>query len=51
MLLLADALQLLLGTQQDMFCSGTAKDGEQAIALTLQHSPDVLLLDLGFAQA
>lgn len=45
--LLADALQLLLGTQHDMYCSGTAKDGEQAITLTLQHSPDVLLLDLG----
>lgn len=45
--LLADALQMLLGTQPDMHCMGTARDGEQALALTLQRIPDVLLLDLG----
>lgn len=45
--LLADALQMLLGTQPDMRCVGVAKDGEQALALTLATRPDVLLLDLG----
>jgi DNA-binding NarL/FixJ family response regulator len=45
--LLADALQMLLSTQHDMHCLGVAKDGEQALALSLQHTPDVLLLDLG----
>lgn len=45
--LLADSLQMLLGTQPDMHCTGIAKDGEHALALTLQDPPDVLLLDLG----
>ncbi len=45
--LLADALQMLLGTQPDMRCVGVAKDGEQALAMTLNLHPDVLLLDLG----
>jgi DNA-binding NarL/FixJ family response regulator len=45
--LLADALQLLLGTQPDMQCVGTARDGEQALAMAHALKPDVLLLDLG----
>jgi DNA-binding NarL/FixJ family response regulator len=45
--LLADGLQLLLGTQQDMQCLGVARDGAQALAQTLALVPDVLLLDLG----
>jgi DNA-binding NarL/FixJ family response regulator len=45
--LLADALQMLLGTQADMRCVGVVKDGEQALAQTLQIQPDLLLLDLG----
>jgi DNA-binding NarL/FixJ family response regulator len=45
--LLVDALQMLLGTQQDMQCVGIAKDGEQALALAQSIRPDVLLLDLG----
>ncbi len=45
--LLADGLQLLLGTQPDMFCLGVVRDGAQALAQTLETAPDVLLLDLG----
>jgi DNA-binding NarL/FixJ family response regulator len=45
--LLADGLQLLLGTQADMRCLGVARDGAQALAQTLAQVPDVLLLDLG----
>jgi DNA-binding NarL/FixJ family response regulator len=45
--LLADALQLLLGTQADMQCVGAARDGEQALAMVQALQPDVLLLDLG----
>lgn len=48
--LLVDGLQLLLGTQQDMRCVGTAKNGEEALALTLSLQPDVVLLDLGLPQ-
>lgn len=48
--LLVDGLQLLLGTQQDMLCVGTAKNGEEALALTLSLQPDVVLLDLGLPQ-
>ena len=45
--LLADALQMLLGTQADMQCLGAVHDGEQALAQALALQPDVLLLDLG----
>lgn len=45
--LLVDALQMLLGTQPDLRCVGTARDGEQALALALSIRPDVMLLDLG----
>lgn len=45
--LLADALQMLLGTQPDMCCVGTARDGDQALAMARTLQPDVLLLDLG----
>ena len=45
--LLADALQMLLGTQPDMQCVGATRDGEQALALAQSLQPDVLLLDLG----
>ena len=45
--LLADGLQMLLGTQPDMQCLGVARDGEQALSMTHTLQPDVLLLDLG----
>ena len=45
--LLADALQMLLGTQADMQCLGAVGDGEQALAQARALQPDVLLLDLG----
>lgn len=45
--LLVDALQMLLGTQPDLQCVGVARDGEQALALSLALRPQVLLLDLG----
>lgn len=45
--LLADGLQLLLGTQPDMTCVGLAKDGAQALALATSLVPDILMLDLG----
>lgn len=45
--LLADALQMLLGTQADMHCLGAVTDGEQALAQAQALQPDVLLLDLG----
>jgi DNA-binding NarL/FixJ family response regulator len=45
--LLADALQLLLGTQADMHCVGAARNGEQALEMAQSLQPDVLLLDLG----
>jgi DNA-binding NarL/FixJ family response regulator len=48
--LLADALELLLGTQADMRCVGLANDGASALAQVLALAPDVLLLDLGLPQ-
>lgn len=45
--LLADALQMLLGTQADMQCVGVARDGEQALSMAQALLPNVLLLDLG----
>lgn len=48
--LLADALELLLGTQADMQCVGIARDGAQALAMAQERQPDILLLDLGLPQ-
>jgi len=48
--LLADALELLLGTQADMRCVGIARDGAQALAMVQALQPDILLLDLGLPQ-
>lgn len=45
--LLADGLQLLLGTQPDMHCVGAVRDGAAAIQMALSLAPDLLLLDLG----
>ena len=45
--LLSDGLQLLLSTQADMRCVGSAQDGVQALAMAETLQPDVLLLDLG----
>lgn len=45
--LLADGLQMLLGTQPDMLCVGIARQGEQALVMAQDLQPHVLLLDLG----
>ncbi len=45
--MLADALQMLLSTQEDMTCVGVAANGNDAVAYCATLRPDVLLLDLG----
>lgn len=42
----ADALQILIGTQSDMECSGIAATGEQAVELARASCPDVVLMDI-----
>jgi DNA-binding NarL/FixJ family response regulator len=39
-------LAVLLEVQDDITLVGEASDGQQAVELTVQHEPDVLLLDL-----
>src|SRR4051794_2831534 len=39
-------LEQLLGTVPDIEIVGAAVDGEQAVTLTAQHNPDVVLMDL-----
>jgi DNA-binding NarL/FixJ family response regulator len=45
--MLADALQMLLSTQDDMACVGVATHGADAVEYAASLRPDVLLLDLG----
>ena len=44
--LVRSGLRLLLAQDGDIALVGEAGDGAQAVALTRQHSPDVVLLDL-----
>jgi DNA-binding NarL/FixJ family response regulator len=39
-------LLLLLGRFPDVACVGEAADGEQAVAMVAEHTPDVVLMDL-----
>jgi DNA-binding NarL/FixJ family response regulator len=41
-----DAVRRLLDAEPDLVVVGEAGDGEEAVALTLQHEPDILLLDV-----
>lgn len=45
--MLADALQMLLSTQDDIACVGVATHGTDAVEYAASLRPDVLLLDLG----
>lgn len=45
--MLADALQMLISTQEDMECVGIASNGGSALTQVAQARPHVLLLDLG----
>jgi DNA-binding NarL/FixJ family response regulator len=46
-----DALRKLLDAEPDLIVVGEAGDGEEAVALTLQHEPDILLLDVAMPHA
>jgi DNA-binding NarL/FixJ family response regulator len=41
-----DGLASLLGTQADVTVVATAADGTEAVALALEHRPDVVVMDL-----
>ena len=41
-----DAVRRLLDAEPDLVVVGEAGDGEEAVALTLQYEPDILLLDV-----
>ncbi|MDK9726120.1 MAG: response regulator transcription factor [Sterolibacteriaceae bacterium MAG5] len=45
--LVRDGLRLLISTQPDMTLLADTDDGNDVIALTRLHCPDILLLDLG----
>lgn len=46
-----DAVRRLLDAEPDLVVVGEAGDGEEAVALTLQHEPDILLLDVAMPHA
>jgi len=46
-----DAVRHLLEAEPDFVVVGEAGDGEEAVALTLQHEPDILLLDVAMPHA
>ena len=41
-----DAVRRLLDSEPDLVVVGEASDGAEAVALTLQYEPDILLLDV-----
>ena len=49
--LFRDALKQLLDAEADFVVVGEAGDGEEAVAQTLQHEPDILLLDVAMPNA
>src|SRR5262245_23798324 len=46
-----DAVRHLLEAEPDLVVVGEAGDGEEAVALTLQYEPDILLLDVAMPNA
>ena len=46
-----DAVRHLLEAEPDLVVVGEAGDGEEAVALTLQYEPDILLLDVAMPHA
>ena len=46
-----DAVRRLLDAEPDLMVVGEAGNGEEAVALTLQHEPDILLLDVAMPHA
>ena len=46
-----DAVRRLLEAEPDLVVVGEAGDGEEAVALTLQYEPDILLLDVAMPHA
>ena len=46
-----DAVRRLLESEPDLVVVGEAGDGEEAVALTLQYEPDILLLDVAMPHA
>jgi len=46
-----DAVRRLLDAEPDLVVVGEAGDGEEAVALTLQYEPDILLLDVAMPHA
>jgi len=44
--LFREAVRVLLEDESDLAVVGEASTGEEAVALTLQHEPDILLLDV-----
>jgi two-component system nitrate/nitrite response regulator NarL len=49
--LFREALRRLLDAEPDLVVVGEAGDGEEAVALTLQYEPDILLLDVAMPHA
>ena len=46
-----DALRRLLDAEPDLVVVGEAGDGEEAVVLTMQYEPDILLLDVAMPNA
>jgi two-component system nitrate/nitrite response regulator NarL len=49
--LFREAVRVLLDEEADLAVVGEAGTGEEAVALTLQHEPDILLLDVAMPDA
>ena len=44
--LFAEALEVILSTDERIAVAGTARDGREAVELAGEHKPDVILMDI-----
>jgi two-component system, NarL family, invasion response regulator UvrY len=47
--LMRETLRVIIGGMEDVLVAGEASNGEEAIALAKEHSPDIILMDINMS--